>query len=88
MRSASRTPKNIVNTSPKFDDKRYRRNFRMFAKIASDHERTNPGPPRSRNRFSSFGARRVDHADQPREHQVLFDAFVRARGMRGQDIAR
>jgi hypothetical protein len=56
--------------------------------ITSDHERTNAGASRSRNRFSGFGPRRVDHADQPGEHQVLFDAFVRAISMRRERIAR
>jgi hypothetical protein len=55
--------------------------------IASDHERTNPGASRSRNRFSGLGPRRVDHADQPGEHQVLFDAFVRAIGVRRKRIS-
>ena len=30
---ASTTPKNIVSTSPMFDESRNRRNFRMFAKM-------------------------------------------------------
>ena len=56
--------------------------------IASDHERTNPGASRSRNRFSGFGPRRIDHTDQSGEHHVLFDASVQAIGKRRERIAR
>ena len=34
-----------------------------------------------------FGARRIDHADQPGEHQVLFDTLVRMRGVLGKGVA-
>jgi hypothetical protein len=34
IKGVSSTPKNMVITSPMFDDSRYRRNLRMFAKIA------------------------------------------------------
>jgi hypothetical protein len=56
--------------------------------IASDHKRTNPGASRSRNRFSGFGPRRVDHADQPGEHQVVLHAFIRATSVCRKRVAR
>ena len=34
MTSARSTPRSIVITSPRFDDRRYLKNLRMFAKIA------------------------------------------------------
>ena len=36
-----------------------------------------PARLRPRHGVLRFGARRIDHADQPGEHQVLFDALVR-----------
>ena len=56
--------------------------------IARDHERTNSGESRPRNRVPGFGPRRVDHPNQPGEHQVPFDAFVGMISMRRERIAR
>ena len=56
--------------------------------IARDHQRTNPGESRSRYRLPGFRPWRVDHADQPNEYQVLFDAVVRMIGQRCERIDR
>jgi hypothetical protein len=56
--------------------------------IASDHKGTNPGASRPRHRFPRFGPRRVDHADQHGEREVLFNAFVPAIGKRRERIGR
>ena len=41
---------------------------------------------RSGHRVPGLGPRRVDHANQAREHQVLFDAVVRAPAVSGERI--
>jgi hypothetical protein len=56
--------------------------------IAGDHERTDSGTSRFCNGCSRFGPRWVDHPDQAGEHEVVFDAFVRAIGLRDERIAR
>ena len=44
--------------------------------IAGDHHGPYPGTFRARHRLSGLVARRIDHADQPREHQVVLDPLV------------
>jgi hypothetical protein len=55
--------------------------------IPGDHQRTNPGASRARHCVARFGPRRVDHANQPGEDQILLDAVVRAPALRGERIA-
>src|SRR5690606_28807731 len=53
---------------------------------AGDHERTDAGILRARNGLRGFGARRIDHADETEEDQVLFDRLVDS--LRTERIAR
>ena len=48
--------------------------------IAGDHDRPDAGAPGARHRVLRLRPRRIDHADQSGEDEILFDAFV---GMRG-----
>jgi len=47
--------------------------------IAGDHDRADSRSPRHRDRLARLLARRIHHADQPGEHQVLFEPLVRPR---------
>jgi hypothetical protein len=44
--------------------------------VTGDHDRTNACGSRSRDRVAGFSARRIDDANQPGEHEILFDTFV------------
>jgi hypothetical protein len=49
---------------------------RSLRVIARDHDRTDAGSPGAGDGRLGFRARRVDHADQPEEDEVMFDPLI------------
>ena len=49
--------------------------------IAGDHQRTNAGAPCACDRLLGFRTRGINHADQSKEDEVLFDTLIRMRGV-------
>ena len=61
---------------PGLEDVEFARNrFRGSGMIAGDHDRANMRPLGDRDGGLRFRARRIDHADQSEQHEIILDLF-------------
>ena len=56
--------------------------------IARDHQGTNAGAPGAGDRLLRLGTRWIDHANQPREHEIVFEPFIGPRRVLGEHLVR